>query len=296
MEKQQDNVWLVIALLGAGFLMLFAFIFVILLAFLGVEAKFSSGDGIGVVEIVGPIEESKEALKQLDGFARDERVKAVLVRIDSPGGAVGPSQEIHSQILRLRDKKPVAVSFGSVATSGGYYIGCAGQRIFASPGTITGSIGVIIQTAYLADLMAFLKIQPITYKSGKHKDTLSPFRITTEEEKALVQELLDDVHTQFIEDVARARGMEPEAVRALADGRIFTGRKALEAGLVDETGSFSDAVDWLAALTELGDAPTLIYPKREALSYLQKLVESSFGALMKAARQEPHNRVEYRAP
>jgi protease-4 len=294
MGKQQENLWLVIALLGAGFVMLFAFMFVILLAFLGVEADFGKGEGIGVVEITGVIEDSKDALKQLADFEQDDSVKGVLVRVDSPGGAVGPSQEIYHQILKLRTKKPVVVSMGSVAASGGYYIGCAGQKVFASSGTLTGSIGVIIQTTYLAELMSFLKVEPITYKAGRHKDILSPFRKATDDEQTLIQGMLEDVHNQFIEDIAKARNLEADRVREIADGRVFTGRQAMELGLVDETGSFTDAVAWVGAQTGLGENPELIYPKREALSYLEKMFEAAFSGAMTAIEQRSASRVETR--
>ena len=151
MTKQHENFWLVLVLIGGGFLMMFGFIFVILMSFSGIETELAGEEGIGIIEITGPIEGSKKILSNLRKFEQNEKVKAILVRVDSPGGAVAPSQEIYSELLRLRDIKPVVVSMGSLAASGGYYIAAGAKYIFANPGTITGSIGVIMQTTYLKE-------------------------------------------------------------------------------------------------------------------------------------------------
>lgn len=294
MDDGRQNLILVIALLGAGFLMLFGFIFVLLVAIAGIEVDLSAKEGIGVIEIDGIIDESVETLKDIHAFAKNEKVKAIVVRIDSPGGSVGPSQEIHSELMKLRGVKSIVVSMGSMAASGGYYIACGAERIFASPGTITGSIGVIIQTTYLEELMKTIKIEPVIYKSGEFKDTLSPFRKSTDDEKKLIRNMVSDVYEQFLEAVASARGIDKEALRPIADGRILTGRQAKEAGLVDEFGNFRDAVSYASEQAGLGDDPELIYPEKEAFTYLEKLLESAVQGVASAVADAKSPAMEYR--
>ena len=204
------------------------------------------------------------------------------MRIDSPGGAVGPSQEIHKELLKIRAKKPVVVSMGTIATSGGYYIACAGERIFANPGTLTGSIGVIIMTSYLEDLMRYLKIEMRTFKSGEHKDTLSPFRPMTDSDKELIDAIIKDIYEQFLDDVATSRKLDKETLRPLADGRMLTGHQAKEAKLIDEYGNFRDAVSYLGKKVGLGDDPKISYPPKDSLSRIEKLFESMAKGATKA--------------
>lgn len=293
MQKQSENLWLVIVLIGGGFLMIFAFILVLMLSFIGIETDLSGGPSLGVLEIEGVIEDSKEALEALHEFAMDEDIKGILVRINSPGGSVAPSQEIYSELMKLRGKKPVVASMGSLAASGGYYIACGAERIFASPGTITGSIGVIIQSTYLKDLMKFLKVSPVTYKSGKHKDILSPFRKASVSEKVIIDAMIDDVYDQFLSAVAESRELDKEQLRPIADGRILSGRQALGAKLVDQLGTYRDAVLYLSDKAGLGDDPKLKYPKEETLSYIEKMFESSLKGVIAASRKASTS-VEYR--
>jgi len=294
MEPKRNDLLLVAVLLGAGFLMLFAFILVILVAFVGMETTFAEEDGIGVLEISGVIEDSQDLLDDLHEFVMDDSVRAILVRIDSPGGAVAPSQEIYKELLGLRGKKRVVVSMGSLAASGGYYIACAGERLFANPGTITGSIGVIIESAYLMELMNFLKIEPIVYKSGEHKDILSPFRRPTPQDDTLIKGMITDVYDQFLTAVAAARNLDKEALRPIADGRILSGQQALTAGLVDELGGFRDAVRYIAAQEGLGDDPVLIYPEEESLAYLEKFFETASLSFVHAIDKARRPAVQYR--
>ncbi len=294
MPADKQNFVLVSVLLGAGFLMIFALIFVLMLSFMGVEADFSGGDGIGVLEIKGVIQDSTKPLNDLNAFLHDDRVKAVLVRLDSPGGAVGPSQEIYGELLRVRKTKPVVASFGSVAASGAYYIACGADRIFTSPGTLTGSIGVILESAYMEELMRFLKIEPRMYKAGEHKDMLNPFRRATEKEEELVRDMLNDVHDQFVTAVSESRGIAKENLAELTDGRILTGRQALNAKLVDELGNFRDAVDYLAKAHGLGDDPKLIYPPKETFGYLERLMESAMQGVRDGVRDEARSALQYR--
>ncbi len=230
-----------LALLGG----IFAFFLALILAvshFLDRPARFIKHHQVGVVEVEGVIVDSKKIIEQLDDFHEDGSIKAIVLRINSPGGGVGPSQEIHDEVRRIDADKPVVVSMGSVAASGGYYIAAPARVIFANPGTITGSIGVIMEFTNVQELLEKIGLHSQVVKSGKHKDIGSPVRPMTEEDRALLQALIDDVHTQFVDSVAAGRQLEVQKVRTFADGRIFTGRQARELGLVDELGGLEAAI------------------------------------------------------
>jgi protease IV len=200
------------------------------------------GGKVGVVEVKGVINESDDVVDALKSFEKSPSIKAVVVRIESPGGGVAPSQEIYQAIRQLRATKPVVASMGGVAASGGYYIASACDTIVANPGTLTGSIGVIMELGNVEGLLQKLGVQPEVIKAGAYKDMGSLVRPMTDAERGLFQEMIDSVHTQFITAVAAGRGMNKDQVRALADGRIFSGEQAKTAGLVDELGGFEDAV------------------------------------------------------
>jgi protease-4 len=276
-------------ILGGLFLALFGFL---LLAFLVVRAGQEGGDGfaggpsIGVLEITGTIESSDKSLKHLRRFAKDDRVKAILVRVDSPGGAVAPSQEIYTELRKMAEKRKVICSLGNVAASGGYYIAAGCEKIIASPGTITGSIGVVSQLPYLGDIARELKFHMVTIKSGKLKDMGNPFREMTEEERAYFQKMLDDVHEQFIQAVAEGRGLEVEQVRPIADGRILTGQQAKELNLIDEIGSFNDAIRLAAALTGIEGEPRLQYPPEDRVFPFDQWIHEGARAAAKGLREE----------
>ena len=203
-------------------------------------------DAVAVVTVESVIEDSRDTVRALDRLAKNEGIRAVVLRVDSPGGGVAPSQEIYDAVVRVREKKPVVASLGNLAASGGYYIASACDPIVANPGTLTGSIGVIMQTANLSELLKKLGFQGIVVKAGKFKDIGSPLRDMTEEERRLLEGLLDNVHGQFIGAVAKGRKLTVEEVRPLSDGRIYSGEQALKLHLVDQLGGLRDAV-YLAA-------------------------------------------------
>jgi protease-4 len=208
---------------------------------------FALGGKVGIVEVKGVINESDDVVDALKTFEKSPAVKAVVVRIESPGGGVAPSQEIYDAIRKVRASKPVIASMGGVAASGGYYIASACDTIVANPGTLTGSIGVIMELGNIEGLLQKLGVQPDIIKAGAYKDMGSIFRPMTDSERGLFQEMIDSVHTQFITAVAAGRGMNKDQVRALADGRIFSGEQAKTAGLVDQLGGFEDAVKLAAS-------------------------------------------------
>ena len=230
------------AIMGLFFLV---FAFFLVFVFFSVRAiKSFDGTGkllalrdvpIGVVEISGVILSSKKVIKHLLEAEEDNSIKAIIIRVNSPGGAVAPSQEIYEEIRRINEKKPVFASFSSVAASGGYYIGAAARKIYSNPGTLTGSIGVIMQFMNLEKLYDFLKLDPSVLKSGRYKDTGSEMRSMTNEEKVLMQKMIDGVHRQFIADIVKTRKDRIKGnIKDHAQGQIFSGEEALELGLVDE--------------------------------------------------------------
>jgi len=207
---------------------------------------------IGLVEVKGTIFESEEYVRQLKALRLDNAIAGVLLRIDSPGGAVAPSQEIYAEVMKYRlDHKPLVVSMSSIAASGGYYIASPAFKIFADPGTLTGSIGVIFTLPLYQELSKKLGIEMRVLKAGDLKDVGSPYRGLTDAEKRLLERLLDDTHKQFIADVAKGRGMNLDTLTRYADGRILTGKQAFEAKLVDTLGGYEDALEWLRRHTGL---------------------------------------------
>lgn len=233
------------------------------------------GERIGVVEINGMLTGSESVVKQLISFKKDDSIKAVILRVDSPGGSVAPSQEIHDEVMRVASMKPVVVSMASVAASGGYYVSIPAHRIVANPGTITGSIGVIMQSTNLEELYGKLGLKSQVVKSGEHKDLASPFRPMTAGDRKILQGVIDDVYDQFVSAVAEGRHLPVEKVRKLADGRIFTGRQAKAVGLVDELGGMQDAVRVAGELAGIDGDPKLIYPPKDKESLLKYFVEES---------------------
>ncbi len=233
---------------------------------------FSYKPKVGVVEVTGMIDSSRQAIEDLHNFQNDRSIRAVVLRIDSPGGGVGPSQEIYEEVRKLTEIKPVVVSMGSVAASGGYYMAAPAQKIVANPGTITGSIGVIMEIANIQDLLEKIGFRSQVIKSGDHKDIGSIVRPLSDEDRRILQGIIDDVHMQFIEAVAEGRGMSPEEVALIADGRIFTGRQALEAGLVDELGNLQDSIKAAAELAGVVGEVEIVYPPRRRTGLLSHLI------------------------
>jgi len=251
----------------------------------GRTSRFAFGDKIGVVEVKGVITESSPVIDEIRQYQEDEGVKAIVLRIDSPGGGVGPSQEIFREVSKVKMKKKVFTSMGSVAASGGYYIACASDRIVANPGTMTGSIGVLMEFTNIEELFKKIGIKGVVLKSGEHKDIGSPFREMTPEEKKIVQEVLDNVHQQFIEAVAKGRGMDREKVSQIADGRIFTGQQAKEIGLVDEMGNLQDTIDLAAKAVGIQGKPNVLYPKKK-FSLLDLIVREMASTFLKVIEKE----------
>jgi protease IV len=224
---------------------------------------------IGLVQIYGEITESSDYVRQLRLLRLDNTIAGVLLRIDSPGGAVAPSQELYAEVARYKAQgKPLIVTMGSVAASGGYYIASAANKIFADPGTITGSIGVIFTVPMIEKLEKKIGLEIRTYKSGEFKDLGNMNRDATEAEKKLIQNLLDDTHEQFISDVARGRKIKTDSVRILADGRIFSGRQAVTVHLVDTLGGYEDALDYLRKITGVSSHSRIVV-KRQRVSVLR---------------------------
>ncbi|HBG45987.1 MAG TPA: signal peptide peptidase SppA [Deltaproteobacteria bacterium] len=226
-----------------------------------------TGEKVAVVELQGVITDPADVNQELQDLAARDDVKAVVLRIDSPGGAVGPSQEIHREVEKLREKKTVVASMGTVAASGGYYAAVAAEKIVANPGTITGSIGVIMEFFNAQELLGKIGLKGYVIKSGKYKDVGSPLREMEAEERALIQAAIDDVNRQFIKAVAEGRRLKTEEVEKIADGRIFTGMQAKEQGLVDELGSLSDAITLSARLAGIEGEPVVIYTGKSRISF-----------------------------
>lgn len=218
---------------------------------------------VALVRLEGVIMESRKIVEQIDRWADDDSARAIVLRIDSPGGGVAPSQEIHNALERAGAKKPVIASMGTIAASGGYYAAAACGKIMAEPGTITGSIGVIMFFSDMRELMDKIGLGAVVIKSGKFKDTGSPYRPFTSEDRELMQGVVDDIYNQFVADVAEGRGMELAKVVELADGRIYTGRQALKLGLVDELGGLKEAVSLAAKMAGIEGEPEVVEKKKE---------------------------------
>jgi protease-4 len=244
-------------------------------ALLGPRLPFG-GERVAIIAVEGVITDAREVIEQLGRYRDLPSVKAVVLRVNSPGGAVAPSQEIYQEILRFRReaRKPVVASFGSVAASGGYYIAAAADRIVANPGSITGSIGVIMQIPNIGALLQKVGIKTTVIKAGENKDLGSITRELTESERRILQGVMDDVHTQFIEAVAAGRRLDRERVEPLADGRIFSGRQALSLGLVDELGDLPDAIDRAGGLGGIPGRPKVIQERRRRFWLLDLVGES----------------------
>ncbi len=241
-------------------LVLFALIIVSLVLTL-FQKNMPLGSKVALVRLEGPITGSKNIIDEIKEYAKDRSIKAIVLRIDSPGGAVAPSQEIYEEVRKTAAKKKVVVSMGSIAASGGYYIASAATRIIADPGTLTGSIGVIMELPNVEGLMSKIGLKTEIIKSGKNKDMGTPFRTMKPEERKILQDVMDNVHEQFIRAVAKGRKMKIEDVRKIADGRIFTGEQAMANGLVDQLGTLDDAIRTAAKLAGISGEPQVVEEK-----------------------------------
>ncbi len=220
---------------------------------------------IARVDIIGPIISSTDAVEAIKKSRDDREVAAILVRIDSPGGGVSPSQEIYRELLKTREKgkQKVVVSIGNLGASGGYYIASAADRIYANPGSLVGSIGVILELTKFSELLKKVGVENEVIKSGPYKDIGSPFRKTSDDERQILQGVIDDTLRQFTQAVAEGRKMDPRKVATLADGRIFTGAQAKDLGMVDELGGFEDALEGAARMAKIEGKPVVVKPQRK---------------------------------
>ncbi len=227
---------------------------------------------IGLVEVADIIYSSDEYVRQLRALREDDGIAGVLLRVDSPGGAVAPSQEIYEEVMKFRESnKPVVVSMGNLAASGGYYISSPAFKIFANPGSVTGSIGVIMSFPHYYKLLSKIGVDIEVLKAGEFKDVGNPNRTMTPKEKSYLQNMLDDIHEQFIEDVCRARDIDVDSLVPIADGRIFTGRQAIDVGLIDTLGSYEDAVSYIKDYLKVPQKSTLVQ-KKPPQSWLKRLL------------------------
>jgi protease-4 len=252
----------ILAIVAVGFSLLF-------ISMLGTGSDdmetTSSGSGgqIAVVELKGVIMESESIVRQLKRYREDDGIQALLLRVDSPGGGVVASQEIYEEVRKTRDGgMPVVVSMGSMAASGGYYVSCGASLIVANRGTLTGSVGVISEFMEFKDALAKLGIDVNTVKAGRLKDAGSPTRKMTDADKEYFQQLMDDVHSQFIGVVEDERGLTHDEAVELSDGRVFTGEQALDLGLVDTLGTYEDAVMIAASLGGIEGEPSIVRERK----------------------------------
>jgi protease IV len=264
MAENRDKL-IILIIVGAALVLFVGFsLVVIFVAQSSTDMTFTSmGNKIAIIDITGVIENSDDVIRQLKRYEDDSSVKALVLRIDSPGGGVAASQEIFDQLLRFKEKhKYIVVSMGSVAASGGYYVACAADTIFADPGTLTGSIGVIFSYPVLQNLLDKVGVKMQVVKSGKLKDVGNYAREPSPEDIAMLQSVIDDTYDQFVKVVAGGRNLETDYVKSLADGSVFTGRQAKEKGLVDKLGTLEDAIAKAGEMSNLGNNPRIIKERR----------------------------------
>ncbi|MDZ7372561.1 MAG: signal peptide peptidase SppA [candidate division KSB1 bacterium] len=289
MARKQDI--RILAFLG-GLLVLAAVLFTVLLR--GRDLEVVAGEGserVALVELRGVIVNSEPIVRQLERFRKDRRVRAIVLRVDSPGGGVAASQEIYEAVRRVREGgKPIVCSMGSVAASGGYYVALGCKKIVANPGTTTGSIGVIAEIPNVQRLLSRLGIEVSVVKSGRHKDIGSPYREMTDDERRLLQEWIDDAYHQFVTVVATERSLDSTRLRELADGRVFTGRQAYQLGLVDTLGTLGDAIRLAADLAGIRGEPRVVRIPTRRLGCLELLLG---GARSLQELAEPWPRLKY---
>jgi protease-4 len=270
---------LVLSSLAAAF-----FLGISTLVYLGARSsEFNIGEKVAVVEISGVITDAKDIVADIKEFREDDSVKAIVLRIDSPGGVVGPAQEIFREVRKTVGVKKIIASMGSIAASGGYYIAAGTDGIMASPGTITGSIGVIIGFTNFEEILRKIGLSPVVVKSGEFKDMGSPVRKMTEKEKKVLQYFVDQTHRQFVDAVAEGRKMDRKKVKAIADGRIFTGEEAKAKGLVDRMGNIEDAIEWAGRLGGIKGKVSAIYSRKPELSFLEYFMESAMKKIINSA-------------
>ena len=291
MEKRTATILSVVV--AGGVLVVLGFVFVVwtVVRSLGGGDESETGPRVAIIEAKGVIGESENGVdgdrivKLLRKYEKDDDIKAIVLRVDSPGGAVAPSQDIYDQVKKSKAKKKIVVSMSNLAASGGYYISAAADKIYAQPGTLTGSIGVIFMHFNVRGLLDLAHVEETTLKSGKYKDALSPFRPISEADREEIQGISDDIYGQFVHAVAEGRGMPDEDVRKIAEGRIYTGRRAKELHLVDELGGLEDAIAAAWTLAGQKGEPKVQPMPRKSRFVLTDLMKGAFqGAAEGATR------------
>jgi len=287
---------------GIFLLFLVSVVFFLLIYSLGSvkenKRSFTLDNKVGVIKVEGFIGETHDIVEQINQFGKDDNIKAVILRIDSPGGGVASSQEIYEAVVELKKKKKVIASMGSIAASGGYMIACAADKIVANPGTLTGSISAVMHFANAEELLKKIGLKASVVKSGKYKDIGSPVREMTPEEKALLQELIDDIYDQFLDMVAKDRNIKKENLREIADGRVFTGRQAHKLGLVDYLGDMGYAVKLAGEMAGIKGIPEVEYPKKKGTKFWDYVFREMFTAFndQMRGRVEHFNGILYVSP
>ena len=298
MPQKRSNLllWIIVGGGAFFFLVLCLVAAVVYFAGEGSSGLSLSSNQVAVIDLEGVISDSREFVEELKDYGDRSPVRSVVIRINSPGGGVAASQEIYEAVKKFRadTKKKVVVSMGSVAASGGYYIACGADKIFANPGTITGSIGVIAEWYNYGDLLRWAKMENVVIKSGTFKDAGSGTRPLTDEEKVYFQSLISNMYNQFVSAVASSRKMQDEAVRKLADGRVYTGQEAKADGLVDELGTMQDAINAAARMAGIEGEPKVLSRTRKRFTILDLLLGDSRSALsLSPDRSESHIRFQY---
>jgi len=293
MAKTNRPITLVLIILGIAILS-FGTLMAIVLSLSRSTPTLSLSNKIGVIPINGVIRDADAITEQLIAFRDDKQIKAIILRINSPGGGVGPSQEIYSETRRTTKTKKVVASLGSVAASGGYYVASAADSVVANPGTLTGSIGVLMEFVRFEELLKKIGVEMQVIKSGKFKDIGSPNRKMTKEEREILTRLIEEIRNQFVTAVSQGRNMPEEKVLELADGRVFSGREAKRLGLVDSLGNFQDAVNVAKRMAHIRGKVKLVYPVKKRRSLLWDLLfKDLFDALMNRL-DRPSGLLEYR--
>ncbi len=293
MSEGKHPILIVLIILGITVIFL-GVVMAFILQFVGPSSGLAFGDKIGVIPINGPIMDSGPIVTQLVNFKKDKGIKAIILRIDSPGGGVGPSQEIYREVRKTIKTKKVIASMGSIAASGGYYIASAADKIVANPGTLTGSIGVIMEFVQLQELFKKIGVSLEVLKSGEFKDIGSPHRKMSERDKEVIKGLISDIQNQFVSAVARGRALSTEKVQEIADGSIFSGAKAKELGLVDILGNFQDAVDLAKKMTGIKGEAKLVYPKKRASRLWDIILQNTVESAYRAVKNTLKTNIEYR--
>lgn len=293
MPGKKHPILLVLVVVGIIVIFLSA-ILAVVLKFKAPSSALAFGDKIGVIPIEGAIMDSEPVLSQLIRFKKESQIKAIILRINSPGGGVAPSQEIYREVRKTIETKKVVVSMGTLAASGGYYIASAANKIVANPGTLTGSIGVIMEFIQLEDLLKKVGLGLEVMKSGEFKDIGSPHRRMSERDKALIKDLIFEIQNQFVDDVSKGRDLDLDKVREIADGRILSGARAKDLGLIDVLGNFQDAVDLAKEIAGIEGEVTLVYPKKARYRLWDMIWQDAAENLSRAVKDILNTRIEYR--